>query len=377
MLMDDYQELYDADGISFVERAARSKGTKAMDTSPKDEWHQYLNAFENQARQFCFNEGQRYDPPIRIRFGLVELDEFRALATKHDSYGYVVLISLGALKAINHLCGLLVSNGFFPDLGKAPKPKKYEPNIEASRTLLRDLHRSVHFTLTADIARQTLGIIFEQTMFRHILFHEIGHAVDGHLELIADRLHLDVLVDQLQNREIQAEGDLTRQALEVLADSIALRHTLIASFRDRENPPSISPEISEALEFFHKTPRETLFHSLVAVYMLFELMDNPERNMRPLLSGYHPPAPFRFKCSLAVVHDWVEENNTIPLDDLDTLIRSVVDTGHALIGLSYQRYPNMAWLNCANGPDADAHFQAIYDECNRLVPILSGYIANR
>jgi len=339
--------------VSQVDFAKFEMGQK-LDASavPDNPWFAFMEA---DAKAIL----ERVSPKSPIAFAFTELNGVKAGANFEDRY---VLVSFGLGDLMCRLCAAVVNAGMFPEFGSATtrwKPEMVLP--ESVATSLKDdfFHWSdAYCPWRLDGDRQLLFAFLLCQVNRFVVLHEAAHILHRH----GLRLPFpgpSVRPPSANKPKAPNTSPMASQARELIADSQAFH--LHFGLLEQEFTSASLDEMRQLLaKKLVATPQARLRITLLAAFMVFQMLDSGSWTIESARLSSHPPAPFRMKAIYATAIDLKHPGISAP--ELVEEIRQARFLGSAVVDIGLNRFPQLGWLLKVNGKEFDELFADIYAE---------------
>ena len=218
-----------------------------------------------------------------IYFELVATDEFKAFAFEEGDDEYVA-VSFGVpLLFYEVFCFLFANPEILAFVGNAQAEVFSDLHLERLSLSFPNWYRGGLCGITPkDNARRIFARHLAEVALWFILFHEIGHLRQGHVKLLR-AMH----ENQTAYRELEDYQFLTRQTLEMDADSYAIYQIMLLASR-MPTTEKLHPELAP----FFASKKSCFLLYLFAVSVTVRLQDDQQCDfMKP--NQNHPPLPMR------------------------------------------------------------------------------------
>jgi hypothetical protein len=211
-----------------------------------------------------------------------------AVATKVEGK-YYIGVNMGAVLLLHDLFNRLLTSPLnFPHIGDniSEKPKKiYNPELTDFSTLLVACDTS-DVQGAKDSQRRDYAVHLTSLSINFLLFHEYGHIVKGHVDLLG-HLYKDFTIAEL-NSNSSCFNSLMSQTMEMDADQFAFTFNLW--FLDLYTQDPVKKLLKTP---FYKDFVDSIVDLLFAAYSLFRLFGNKNGTLEQLLKHTHPPVGIR------------------------------------------------------------------------------------
>ncbi len=282
-----------------------------------------------------------------------------------------IIVTMGLALNICKLAARLVGSGVFVKFGETdPKwsPKEQIATSVIENELQEDIFiwNPAFFPWIDSGERQILYVFLVTSMFRYIVLHELGHVHFGHGRhrksnklLMIDGVHEDC-------REYLKAIDL--QAKEVVADGYAL-NAMLSYLNYEYSFDQLDPARQMLREKMLPDARHRLRASLIAAFLVFQLLDRLDWTPEEARYASHPPAPFRMKTLYAASLE--QKNLGLPEQQIGEEIRDTHLISHAIIAVGFDKFPNFDWIKSVTTADFDAHFGRIHQNMPKWIGVYS------
>ncbi len=232
----------------------------------------------------------------RFHFDFVEVDKLNAFASSRNGVNLVACFT-GAFTNITSFFTLLLSHPeVLPSVGNASDEKRWIRSLRHcnwssswSDVLANiDVYQTPPPSFPIDPTRKLFAHRLSILAMDFLFFHEIGHLVNGHLELLRGSAELGAL-EEASFTEGSSLIPLDYQALELNADS----HAVIAMTPELLALPEVLPPTST-----FETGSEAIESLVLAMLSVFILFDRTASSLKRYDSARHPHPAVR----LANVH---------------------------------------------------------------------------
>lgn len=276
-----------------------------------------------------------------------------------------VVVTAGMFDRLCRLAANVVGKGIYVGVGDQPAPS-WQPctaqSMSAAGTLLSTdtfIWNTTYFPWSKDPERALLFFYVLNTLFRFVLFHELGHIYYRHGKRFSsnfvEKLECDVNGPPL----IPVELAIPSQAREIAADNFAFRALVKIQKADLEQGKTTA--VAKLL----MSKLITNDHGLVtfittSLYLYFYSMDRKNWMGDDPFLFTHPPAPFRLKTLLASLID--NEILGIPSSEATILASKAYFGAQAIVAVAYDQYPNPQWLDFLEADRYRKLYETIYAE---------------
>ncbi|WP_345989298.1 hypothetical protein AAEU33_17650 [Chryseobacterium sp. Chry.R1] len=267
----------------------------------------YLNQF----RATCQETLAKYTD-LDIYFDIIDNSRVNAVATKYEG-SYFIAISKGTIKIFEYYARKFSANpNILSDFG----PSNQENNViklQNSIIIKDEIYIIEEDPPVSPITkeRRTLAeLIFSQSIL-NIIFHELGHIVNGHIDFLeSSKIHYLEEV-QTESNKLTSILSLHRQTLEIDADAFSAIETLremLAIFDSKED------KFKEILPNYRSVFKLWSF----VRQMCWRIMENNYIG-KGLLEITHPPTSLRSQYTRIANLDLVKgRGGSSLLDDFET-----------------------------------------------------------
>lgn len=297
-----------------------------------------------------------------ISFSFTQSRELQAGAnTEHR----LILVSGGLGDLMCRLCAAIVGAGVFIKLGNPPVNcvPDYGESKSAKALLDRDFFRwdDEYAPWRKDSERQQLFAFLLIQTHRFVLLHEAGHILHGH-GWRSERTSLGSVIDGPVPPEADEAAAISSMARELVADAQAFHFhfRLLEEHFAREGMDEMTELLREKLV---GSPRERLRMTLLAAFLVFQLLDYREWSFESARLRSHPPAPFRMKALYATA---LELNHSdMPSEVLKEEVEYASLLGSVVVDVGLNRLPQIKWINQVDGPEFDRLFARIHAQMHK------------
>lgn len=300
------------------------------------------------------------DAPLRVSAGVFYADKLIVCTARMFQF----------------LCSLSDRVTTYGDFGLAAHPPlaSLPRDAPAEKRSLREILLDHSFDTVAPLWKQDnfRGVLFLEllsTLFRFVIFHELGHAhlnhgARGNGSTIGETDGVDELwdavepVDSLNEAPTKTPSDiLDRHARELAADVFAFDKAVqYAELSARLRPRSACQVAATLLA----TPVARKRFILLATNLYFQSIEPRTSGALPLTpaGSTHPPAPFRLSTLAAM---------TVPGRKRKTLT-PVIERGVTLISQAFGRAPERDFFERINSPEFHDHYTAVRERIPQWMP---------
>lgn len=262
------------------------------------------------------------------------------------------------------LCAAVVGAGLFENFGQAkilwrPEEKRTKP---VAHVLREDFFNWVTgpYEWRDDLERVQLFAFLLIEVHRFVLLHEAAHVLHEHGARDGDRM-LGTVVDGGASFASDEAAAANSMARELVADAEAFHlHFRLLEHRFAQPADEMALLLHEKLV---GTPRARLRLTLLAAYMVFQILDHRDWSIKTARLRSHPPAPFRMKAIYATAVDL--KHPELPLEVLTEEIVTAGMLGSFVVDVALDRFPQLGWMRQVDGPDFDLMFLRIYENMEK------------
>lgn len=267
----------DADFTAYCQQTGRGSPLRAENVYP--ETMDAIWAFCRDAK-FHLDGHMAAMPNLPLKVGIVDGYRFRATADIWNGIG-MICVDLGVIAMIHNLFnGIIFNHDSFPGTGFVePTEARFRLTLDRLEEVL--FMQGYILSYIQDEQRFKLAYTFASTCLCFVLYHEIAHIRNGHVDLIKATSPLSALEEfgQLPTAGVTA---FDRRVMEWDADRVG--YIISADFGTNRLLGGRYPD-------FPVEQRKVAFLLLQSAYaLLFELMSNVEARQKPLAQRFHPPA---------------------------------------------------------------------------------------
>ncbi|MFM0174611.1 hypothetical protein PQR33_35350 [Paraburkholderia sediminicola] len=269
----------------------------------------------------------------------------------------LVVVTAGLFDFLCRLADRIVSKGLLPALGRAVAPSWTLSSVRSDQTP-RKLIQDAPFVdgvseWKDDPERHALFFYLLLTLFRFVVFHEMGHFYHGH-DKRSPESSASMDVDSAQPRLLPKNEALDAQARELVADKFAMDMLTICTEAEVERMKR-TPFMAPLEKTLLNSKERRMQFLLQAAYIYFAATDRlpdsvPEEGIRMS----HPPAAFRLVTLAAMVTENLDGEKTH-----SALAATIV--GDALIAVALDRKPDPEWLARMQVPTLVEHYKKLHD----------------
>lgn len=276
-------------------------------------------------------------------------------------------VFVGMLDVIFKLSAKIVDGGLFPHVGNV-ETTSWNPDIhntfESRESLLKSIEQ---FAWSQDrlpwiksMERQALFMFIANTLFRFIVFHELGHIYNDHgrAKPKPDNFELDEMSTD------HGLGNISSQAKESIADTFAFQ-LLVEYQRSHLEQQKDHPIGALLKEKLFQTDHDLVRFISQLIYVYFYMMETPNWLDTEPGSWSHPPAPFR----LQTIYAALLEHSILSLTQkvIPDLLRQSIFLGSSTLAVIFNRYPDFNWLSILDQKKYRDHYKNIYMEMDNWV----------
>ncbi|MES2443999.1 MAG: hypothetical protein V4574_14310 [Pseudomonadota bacterium] len=276
-----------------------------------------------------------------------------------------ILVSGEVADMMCRLCAAIVGAGVFikfgnPTISWTPEEAKPKPIANALENDFFDW-KDGYIPWRDDPERQQLFAFLLIQTHRFVLLHEAAHILHRHSGGGSGKA-LGSVVDGGAPLEQDEAVAATKMARELIADTEAFHlHFRLLEHRFSEEPQD---EMAKLLhEKLVGTPRERLRMTLLAAFLVFQILDHREWSIETARLRSHPPAPFRMKAIYATAVEL--KHPRLSLREIREEIVYARYLGSVVVDIGLNRLPQLGWLKQVDGPEFDTMFGRIYDEMHK------------
>lgn len=174
-------------------------------------------------------------PEQKLAIEFINLNDMNAIAINNEDCK-AIGVCIGSIMKIYHEALLLCSlNDFFPSIGNTNDCLNTINFFEVDEPEIipysNEFYQIAFYSGPEDSIRQNLALLITIMAEEFIIFHELGHHLDGHLSYLVDYLGLSSLKAQGNDSEIEFS---IYQTLEMDADAFAIQLLLDNVYRKKE-----------------------------------------------------------------------------------------------------------------------------------------------
>lgn len=336
--------------LSSQRRHARVE-TPAMTIGLGPLAHQFERATETDIRRIA--EGLPLAKRRPTYIFTCEDERYGAFAMR-DQFDYIVL-NIGLLPTLTHFFPRMMANAEnFPGVGNPLSPESQTSVAESASAPAHSAWRHLPRRDSTDPTRQELAVQFIAVCLSLIALHEFAHLVLGHL-------------DPAIQATINADP-LAAQALELAADAHAAIWGRILNQAKRAALNQKLPKpIPEGMRAFHRTPEQSIENYLLAVFLVFRIMDETKWSDETLASRPHPPAPFRFQVvCLHLANRLNEAGDSDGANRLRSVATETWERGKAIFARALGRNPDRKVMTDTMSDECERHYERVSERARTL-----------
>jgi hypothetical protein len=250
---------------------------------------------------------RRAGNPIILEIGFVKEVSYNAFAAHHDGVDIIALNSGNTGRAMSTLHHMMDHSSIFDDMtGHEPR---MGTTVDAEYLRVADLGPMIAYVgaenrlrLVQDIARQAE---------RFLIFHEMAHILNGHVDWVGERFGARLLAENyiatehglstLDYQTIEYDADAT--AINILVDGAVRKAMLNAGLNGKKTPITFHDGIGFEIK--------CLSYALYATFKLFE--SAPCIGIDEVLLVNHPPARIRAQLAMVGICTVLWRHFAIPL----------------------------------------------------------------
>jgi hypothetical protein len=315
-----------------------------------------LEAHQRNAETWLANARAKHTPKMYpVHFGYVESFHINAFAFTSQNYGFVAVYS-GAITALyRFFTNMLASARFLKRIGNPDLEEEWTGYPHVPLRTPKDPRRAMFSGLLI-----TCAIDF-------LFWHEIAHIMNGHVDFLNATTGLTTLAE-LTGTVLSEENNLTRQSLEMDADSFATGQGLYNAFGNLAEPGRVSPD---GWREWYSSPELTLFTWVLAIYGFFRIFFGGATRFDALLQTQHPPDNIRLRMVILTLVEFLKrrgEDNLIPT--VNSMLNEVANTTEHFCALFSAVAPDPTGIQEAFDPRATQHIDVLLNHWKTLRPNL-------
>jgi hypothetical protein len=217
-------------------------------------------------------------PPVHLDF--FGAPEPNALAFMHKGQRFIGVTAEAAIGMGQLFLRALSDRRVLTHVGDPSTGVEYPPLAPPLLPALGDIASAGGITFPRDYARKEYCKRLTFLASGFLVFHELGHIVNGHVDWLANRRHAPVIAE-LRWMPGSVEESIELQALELDADAFAFSQVESLSHQWAENGACKLPHL--------QTYEEHLFAGLFAAFSFFRLFGDEPLTGADLYKSSHPP----------------------------------------------------------------------------------------
>lgn len=262
------------------------------------------------------------------------------------------------------LCAAVVGSGVFlkfgnPTVSWTPEEEKTKPVAHALKHDFFDWEKG-YYPWRNDPERLQLFVFLLIQVHRFVLLHEAAHILHNHGGSEPANI-LGTVVDggaPLEPNEAAAANNMAR---ELIADAEAFHlHFKLLEHRFAEPGDEMAKLLNAKLV---GSPPERLRMTLIAAFMVFQILDYREWSIETARLRSHPPAPFRMKAVYATALELKHPDLTLEMIS-DEIVHARL-LGTMVVDIGLDRFPQLGWINQVDGMEFDELFGRIYQNMHK------------
>jgi hypothetical protein len=365
----------------IFDRACREWGIGARTTSPLRD----RTLFKN-----CLESGHGWIESIRslefvkdfgeIHFDLVDNSALNAVASLREGIGIIAVTTGAILFPRDFFSRLLSHPGVLPQIGnpclETVRPCHSEPIIRDFAKVIVDrvsAGREMLPDLPNDSVRRHFADFVTQIVYNVLITHEIAHIVNGHLGYLHESYGLSDILEMGTHLSPAIFNPLTRQVLEMDADSIAVANSLNV-VAIAETPK----EFGTGFDTLISAPEHAAYAWQFAVTALFYLL-GLSSDLTNAPRAFYPPTGMRYTLCLANAHGLLKRRNPNLAEKFKPVLASVTKDfwqGVGRIGDSTSREDLLSYGSDLVGEGARGHVKTLNSHWDRIRPDLLRFSYN-
>ncbi|MGD7153910.1 hypothetical protein [Ralstonia pseudosolanacearum] len=271
-----------------------------------------------------------------------------------------VAVFRGVLEAIFSISAKIVGNGIYPQVGGV-NPPEFRPESKKLLLTKRDLLNSLSLFECDDekypwmnsVERQALFLFISNTLFRFVVFHELGHLYHEHGKRSVDG---DFIENDSMDRE-DLQGGIDSQARESIADTFAFQK--LAEFQQFHLLSQQDDPIGSLLSsHFMSTAEDLLVFVSQMAFIYFYMMESPTWAHENPVKWTHPPAQFRLQTIFAALleHGLLG----VSKERMPVILQKALMSGPSITAVMFDTPPEFDWLQILDQPRYREHYELIY-----------------
>jgi len=305
-------------------------------------------------------------PEVYLDF--INNSQLNAVATKVEDK-YYIGVNMGAVLLLHDLFNRVLTSPLnFPHIGDSinEKAKKiYNPEITDFSTLLVACDTS-DLQGAKDSQRRNYAVHLTTLSINFLLFHEYGHIVNGHIDLLG-RLNKDFTIAELNNNS-NGFNSIMSQTMEMDADQFAFTFSLW--FLDLYTQDPLKKLLTTP---FYKDFVDNIADLLFAAYSMFRLFGHKNCPIEQLFKHTHPPVGIRQRFIFRTLDCLMKDRLGDTLDEL--ISKTIVNVEKAFCNISESTL-GMDAIKKAYESDLDDLMHIVTCNWNNLKPQLDPYAYN-
>ncbi|WP_285545026.1 hypothetical protein [Dyadobacter frigoris] len=262
-------------------------------------------------------QGNDTYPEIHFRF--IEDPEFNAFADKPElgKNIYVIAINTGIFYILEDLIGRICgSNSILDDWGDLSEEDDTIKLNNPHMLSLQDLYKQRGVSnpiIPKHESRRILGRVLFQYMFTSVLYHELGHIINGHIDYLRKFGYRLRLSEDKHEYEYENEIDLlTFRTFEMDADAFAANKCIDEIIR----AVGVSEEAPQEWKFIFES-----YHRLVGLwvfsqYLILRILGGFVPTMDEIEEDCHPPSGVRQSMIISAILTSVNSEIKLEEDEL-------------------------------------------------------------
>jgi hypothetical protein len=294
--------------------------------------------------------------------------ELNAVATKVEGK-YYIGVNMGAVLLLHDLFNRLLTSPLnFPHIGDSinEKAKKiYNPELTDFSTLLVACDTS-DLQGAKDSQRRDYAVHLTALSINFLLFHEYGHIVNGHVDLLG-HLYKDFTIAEFNNNS-SGFNSIMSQTMEMDADQFAFTFNLW--FLDLFTQEPVKKVFNKLL---YKDFVAGITDLLFASYSMFRLFGHKNCAIEQLFKHTHPPVGIRQRFIFRTLDCLMKSRLGDTLDEL--ISKTIVNVEKAFCNISESTL-EMGAIKKAYENDLEELMHIVTCNWNNLKPQLDPYAYN-
>jgi hypothetical protein len=318
------------------------------------EHNRFFAMFEDDGENLCsrVTKGE-------VHFNIIDCWEPNACAAYNLN---TVVVFRGMLEVIFAICARIVDNGIFPEFGNIEEKC---PSIEpgASWMTKRELLNSLpHFSYDqAEHSwigmpeREALFMFLSNTLFRFVVFHELGHIFNEH----GKRSDLPSFFEFDEMVAEDRPGNADSQAREIIADTFAFQKLVEYQQRHLRTMVLFGNPVAKLLsDRFMRSQDNLVIFVAKMTYVYFYMMESPFWAQREPAQWSHPPAQFRLQAILAALME--HSLLSIPKERMPEIVSRCLVDGSSITAAMFNIESELTWMQTISGRKYSDHYQALF-----------------